>query len=78
MLKIKWLFVALFSIATAISAQIINPPKGRIAIVADGNSADPDDLGGTAISLALLRSSGLEKRLVHYSHSCDLIRGEKI
>jgi hypothetical protein len=60
-------------IASTIVAQTINPPKGRIAIVADGNSPDPDDLGGTAISLSLLRASGLENRLVHYSHSCDLI-----
>ena len=59
--------------ATLVSAQTINPPKGRIAIVADGNSPDPDDLGGTAVSLALLRAAGLENRLVHYSHSCDLV-----
>ena len=59
-------------------AQTINPPKGRIAIVADGNSPDPDDLGGTAVSLALLRAAGLENRLVHYSHSCDLVRGNRI
>lgn len=55
------------------TAQNINPPPGRIAIVADGNSPDPDDLGGTTVSLALLRASGLEDRLVHYSHSCDLV-----
>lgn len=54
-------------------AQNINPPKGRIAIVADGNSPDPDDLGGTTVSIALLRAAGLEDRLVHYSHSCDLV-----
>ncbi len=64
--------------APALSAQIINPPPGRIAIVADGNSPDPDDLGGTAVSLALLRAAGLEGRLVHYSHSCDLVRGPRI
>lgn len=57
---------------------IINPPKGRIAIVADGNSPDPDDLGGTAVSISLLRAAGLEDRLVHYSHSCDLVRVERI
>lgn len=61
-----------------ISAQTINPPKGRIAVVADGNSPDPDDLGGTAVTLALLRSAGLENRLVHYSHSCDLIGDDRI
>lgn len=56
----------------------INPPPGRIAIVADGNSPDPDDLGGTAISIALIRAAGLENRLVHYSHSCDLVRDSRI
>lgn len=55
------------------AAQSIKAPAGRIAIVADGNSPDPDDLGGTAVSLALLRAAGLEDRLVHYSHSCDLV-----
>lgn len=62
-----------FILTTIVSAQIINPPLGRIAIVADGNSPDPDDLGGTAVSIAMLRAAGLENRLVHYSHSCDLI-----
>ncbi|WP_343853475.1 hypothetical protein [Algoriphagus jejuensis] len=56
----------------------IAPPAGRIAIVADGNSPDPDDLGGTGVSLALLRAAGLSGRLVHYSHSCDLVRGDRI
>ncbi len=54
----------------------IAPPAGRLAIVADGNSPDPDDLGGTAVSIALLRASGLEDRLVHYSHSCDLVKNQ--
>ncbi len=61
-----------------IKAQTINPPKGRIAIVADGNSPDPDDLGGTAITIAILKAAGLENRLVHYSHSCDLVRDDRI
>lgn len=56
----------------------IIPPSGRIAVVADGNSPDPDDLGGTAVSIALLRAAGLEDRLVHYSHSCDLLRVNRI
>jgi len=65
-------------IASAASSQTISPPPGRIAIVADGNSPDPDDLGATAVSIALLRATGLEDRLVHYSHSCDLIRVSRI
>ena len=60
------------------STPDIQPPAGRIAIVADGNSPDPDDLGATAVSIALLRAAGLEDRLVHYSHSCDLVRGSRI
>ncbi|SHI31364.1 hypothetical protein [Algibacter luteus] len=73
------LFLFIFSlISITVAAQIVKPPKGRIAIVADGNSPDPDDLGGTAISIALLRSAGLEDRLVHYSHSCDLVRDDRI
>lgn len=60
------------------SLVAVKPPKGRIAIVADGNSPDPDDLGGTAVSIALLRATGLADRLVHYSHSCDLVRVSRI
>lgn len=65
-------------ISNLILAQTINPPKGRIAIVADGNSPDPDDLGGTAITISLLKAAGLQDRLVHYSHSCDLVRDDRI
>lgn len=61
-----------------IFSQAINPPYGRIAIVADGNSPDPDDIGGTSVSLSLLRAAGMSDRLVHYSHSCDLIRDNRI
>ena len=78
MKKILALMILALIIIGTINAQKINPPVGRIAIVADGNSPDPDDLGGTAVSIALLRAAGLEHRLVHYSHSCDLIRVERI
>ncbi len=66
------------AIAIEQKSVAIKPPKGRIAVVADGNSPDPDDLGGTAVSLALLSASGLQGKLVHYSHSCDLVRVERI
>lgn len=49
--------------------------QGRIAVVADGNYRDPDDIIGTPVSLAILKAFGLEKQLVHYSHSCDLKPG---
>ncbi len=51
---------------------IVNPPAGRLAIVADGNSPDPDDIGATAVMFGLLSKTGLSDRLVHLSHSCDL------
>jgi hypothetical protein len=78
MSKILFVIVAVILTSVIVSAQTINPPAGRVAIVADGNSPDPDDLGGTAVSIALLRAAGLENRLVHYSHSCDLIRVNRI
>lgn len=74
----KILFISIFLgfivQLNASNSPEINPPAGRVAIIADGNSPDPDDLGGTAVSIALLRAAGLEERLVHYSHSCDLVR----
>jgi hypothetical protein len=56
----------------------VRPPAGRVAYVADGNSPDPDDLGGTAAALAMLRVVGLDHRLVHASHSCDLVPASNI
>ena len=56
----------------------IQPPPGRLAIVADGNSPDPDDIGATAVMFGLLKAAGLEERLVHLSHSCDLKPTERI
>lgn len=56
----------------------IRPPAGRIAYVADGNSPDPDDLGGTVAALAILRAAGLADRLVYCAHSCDLVRAKNI
>lgn len=72
------LALSLMTANSVIHPPEIKPPAGRIAIVADGNSPDPDDLGGTAVSIALLRAAGLEDRLVHYSHSCDLVRVNRI
>ena len=51
---------------------LISPPPGRMAIVADGNSPDPDDIGATAVIFGILNKAGLNERLVHLSHSCDL------
>ncbi len=48
-------------------------PPGRLAIITDGNAHDPDDVCATPISLALIRAFGVEKRLVHFCHSCELV-----
>ena len=45
---------------------------GRLAVVAGGNFGNSADLSATPISLAVLRSFGLEEKLVHFSHSCDI------
>lgn len=78
----KYLLVTIFLLQFLFTGNLhsinVSPPAGKIAIVADGNSPDPDDLGGTAVTLALLRAAGLEDRLVHYSHSCDLVRPDRI
>lgn len=57
----------------ASSAEVkLAPPPGRLALVADGNSPDPDDIGATAVMFGLLHGTDLQDRLVHLSHSCDL------
>ena len=66
------------SVDEKLASPPIRPPAGRIAYVADGNSPDPDDIGGTAAALAMLRAAGLESRLVHCSHSCDLVKASNI
>lgn len=76
--KIILIIGALLIAFSTIAGSEVNPPAGRIAIIADGNSPDPDDLGGTAVSIALLRAAGLEDRLVHYSHSCDIVPVSRI
>ncbi len=55
------------------SAAVAEIPMGRLAYIADGNYRDSDDIAAIPISLAILRAMGLEEKLVHYSHSCDLV-----
>ncbi|AWB68910.1 hypothetical protein C2869_03840 [Saccharobesus litoralis] len=57
---------------TDVEVDKIAPPKGRLAVVIDGNSPDPDDIGATPVMFGLLSKAGLNERLVHLSHSCDL------
>jgi hypothetical protein len=55
-----------------VTLDVIQPPPGRLAVVIDGNSPDPDDIGATPVMFGLLKQAGLSDRLVHVSHSCDL------
>jgi hypothetical protein len=64
--------------AAGSSGREIRPPAGGLAIVADGNSPDPDDIGATAVMFGLLEATDLRERLVHLSHSCDLKPVERI
>lgn len=57
---------------TDVELDKINAPDGRLAIVIDGNSPDPDDIGATPVMFGILKQTGLSDRLVHLSHSCDL------
>jgi hypothetical protein len=57
---------------TDVQLDKIQAPSGRLAVVIDGNSPDPDDIGATPVIFGLLQQAGLSDRLVHLSHSCDL------
>ncbi|QDU88417.1 hypothetical protein Pla175_17940 [Pirellulimonas nuda] len=44
-------------------------PGGRMAITSDGNAHDPDDIGATPMSMALMHAAGLSDRLVHVDYA---------
>ncbi len=78
---IRAFFAATFClvIVTQVSPIASPPPKsittltntiqGRIAISSDGNEHDCDDITATALSIALLATSGNASKLVYYGHS---------
>ncbi|VGO12521.1 hypothetical protein PDESU_01074 [Pontiella desulfatans] len=61
-----------------LTSSLVKPPTGRLAYVADGNSPDPDDIGANAVLLGLLKGAEQQDRLVHFSHSCDLVKASNI
>ncbi|MDF7823486.1 hypothetical protein P4B35_05635 [Pontiellaceae bacterium B12227] len=61
-----------------LTSSLVKPPAGRLAYVADGNSPDPDDIGANAVVFGLLHGAELQDRLVHFSHSCDLVKASNI
>lgn len=46
--------------------------RARVAVCADGNHHDPDDIGATAMSLALLSKAGAADDLVHYGYASHI------
>ena len=68
----KFFFTSILSISVAFQASASTKkstwtPDNRIAISSDGNpNADPDDIGATPFTLAVLAKAGLRKNLVHY------------
>lgn len=76
--RLRALAVLLSLVSQAAGRQPVVAPPGRLAIVADGNSPDPDDIGALAVMLGLLSRTRLQDRLVHLSHSCDLRPTERI
>jgi hypothetical protein len=67
------LILAVATTVQAAGAEVaMRFPGGRIAYSADGNQHDKDDIGATAMSIAMLSASGLGDRLVHYDFSCHL------
>lgn len=62
----------LFFLAFLQGTSQINFPGGRIAYSADGNQHDPDDFAATPMTLAMIKASGLKKKLIHFDFSCHL------
>ena len=71
---------ALFSFVVCIiligNATSLTLPPGRLAVSADGNNNDRDDIGATPMALAILAKAGstAKSKLVHYEYN-DFIWG---
>ena len=65
-------FLMVATTATTAVEPLVQFPGGRIAYSADGNQHDKDDIGATAMSIAMLDAAGLGDRLVHYDFSNHL------
>ncbi|MGB2568648.1 hypothetical protein ACPFP2_09390 [Micromonospora citrea] len=54
------------------AAPTLNYPCERIAVSSDGNYHDRDDIGASAMALALLAEKGQQSRLVHWDYNSHL------
>lgn len=53
-------------------------PGDRVAVSADGNFSDEDDIGATPMSLALLAYAGVMDRLVYYGYRSHVWQPERM
>lgn len=58
-------------LAEPANAQVKNF-TGRVAISADGNFHDRDDIGASPLGLAILEHAGFKNRLVHYGYNSHI------
>lgn len=66
------LVASMMAHAVPSSSSGVEYPGGKLAYLADGNSPDPDDIGGTAWGLAVLKEAFFARHLKHYTYCCDL------
>ncbi len=67
----KNLFKIAICIALLMSSVAAWAVQGRIAVVADGNFLDADDIAGTPLTIAVIRMFNQQSKLVHFTYACD-------
>ena len=60
------------AVAAHAAPPALNYPCERIAVSSDGNYHDRDDIGASAMALALLAERGQQSRLVHWDYNSHL------
>ncbi len=55
--------------STAFAEAVVKWPGGRMAVTSDGNAHDPDDIGGTPMTIAIMHAAGLLDKLVHVDYA---------
>ena len=60
------------AVAARAAAPALNFACERIAVSSDGNYHDRDDIGASAMALALLAEKGQQSRLVHWDYNSHL------
>jgi hypothetical protein len=62
------LFLSSFAFVPFGHAQV-KPLAGRIAVSLDGNAHDRDDIGSSAMMIAILSHAGFKKKIVHFGYN---------